>query len=98
MAKDLNDLLKKELVEMVENLQKENKKLSENPSEIKTLQEKLSDLEEENRLLMIQQENDTIENKETEKVSTVSKHKKLTDMSELEIVAHMQKKLNQKVL
>lgn len=98
MAKELKDILKSDLIKMVENQQKEIQKAKDLSKELKALQTKYSDLEEENRLLMIQQEDDDVVNVMQVPTTPKAKQKKLTDMSEPELVAHMQRTLNKKIL
>lgn len=98
MAKELT---KKEILAQKEALEEKIDKLEEkieskNAKRIKALEQEVADLTEENKLLILQQED--VET-EAETVQSPTKSRKpLVQMSENELVEHMTKKLNHKKL
>ncbi len=95
MAKELSDMLKKDLVKMVEKLQKKNVKLSEDIKQVDKLKSKIAELREENKYLAMQQEDD-VEDVTAPVTATKPTQKKFSDMNEFELADFMRKTTSKK--
>ena len=82
---ELTKLKKAELIELVEKLQDKAAKSKGNED----LLQKIADLEEENRLLAIQQDDDEVVDVTTPITTPKTKTKKLSEMDEFELAEHM---------
>jgi len=104
MAKELKDLLKADLVKMIVKLEKKVKAIESQPKpksntkEVSGFKKKIAELEEVNRLLAIQQDDDSPVNVNMPATTPQPKEKKLTEMGEMELAQHMRLTTSRKIL
>ena len=95
MAKELNDMLKKDLIVMVEKLQKKNTTLSCNADKLKL---RVAEVEEENKYLAMQQEESDVVDVTIPVTTPKATQKKVGQMNEFELAEHMRKTTSRKIL
>ena len=102
MAKELKDYLKVDLIKMVTKLEKKVKAVESQPKtntkEVGNLKKKIAELEEVNRLLAIQQDDETVVNVNVPVTTPQPKKKKLTEMGEMELAEHLRLTTSRKIL